>query len=80
VERLTDRPLGCPPRLLIKSTRYRLSGSREQLKDHLNHLVGVAGKPHGEDISKAIAGNGEATFDVTGIQDLAPTCSASHAR
>lgn len=58
--------------------RYRLKGSEAELKDHLNHLVEVVGKPEsGERGSKAVAAKGEAVFDVGGIQDLAPTCGAS---
>jgi hypothetical protein len=59
-------------------TRYRLSGSTAQLKDHLNHLVEVVGKPANTEAgSTAVAARDEAVYEVTGVQDLAPTCSAS---
>ncbi len=62
-------------------TRYRLNASREELKDHVNHMVEVVGKPgHREGMSQAMAANNEAIFEVTGIQDLAPTCGASRPR
>jgi hypothetical protein len=58
--------------------RYRLSGSPAQLKDHLNHLVEVAGRPtKSEGASKTVAANNEPAFEVTGVLDLAPTCGAS---
>jgi len=59
-------------------TRYRLSGSTAQLKDHLNHLVEVVGKPANTEAGPtAVAARNEAVYEVTGVQDLAPTCSAS---
>ncbi len=54
-------------------TRYRLLSSREELKDHVNHLVEVVGKPAGQK-GRAVAGGSEPQYDVSGIQDLAPTC------
>jgi hypothetical protein len=59
-------------------TRYRLSASPQELKDHLNHLVEVVGKPiQDKETAQAVAGNSEPAFDVTGIRDLAPTCGAA---
>jgi hypothetical protein len=49
----------------------------EQFKDHVNHLVEVVGKSgKREGSAKAAAGNGQPVFEVTGVQDLAPTCGA----
>jgi hypothetical protein len=60
-------------------TQYRLQASPEQLKDHVNHLVEVVGKPaHPEGAAKSVAGRDEQAFEVSGIQDLAPTCGAAH--
>ncbi|MGI9104061.1 MAG: hypothetical protein ACR2IF_16595 [Terriglobales bacterium] len=58
-------------------TQYRLDGLREQMKDHVNHLVEVVGKP-GDDSPKSVAGAKEPVFEVTGVQDLKPTCGANH--
>ena len=60
-------------------TRYRLSASRQELQDHLNHLVEVVGKPVVQDkgAARGIAGSAEPAFDVAGIRDLAPTCGAA---
>src|SRR5690242_3357747 len=56
--------------------RYRLNGTPEQLNDHLNHTVRVAGRPGGgETAGKMVAGKEESSFFVTAVQDLAPTCS-----
>ncbi|MGZ4813318.1 MAG: hypothetical protein ACXVZI_11155 [Terriglobales bacterium] len=45
----------------------------------MNHLVEVVGKPKtGESGAKAVAANGQAVFDVKGVQGLAPICGASH--
>ncbi len=60
-------------------TRYRLSAAPEELKDHVNHLVEVVGKPaKGDGRSGAVAAGNEAAFDVSGVQDLAPACGAGH--
>jgi hypothetical protein len=59
-------------------TRYRLNGAPEELKIHVNHLVELVGKPTEEkEASKAVAGGPKPGFDVSGVQDLAPTCGAS---
>jgi hypothetical protein len=59
-------------------TRHRLSAPTEQLKDHFNHLVEVVGKPaNREGKATAVAGQDQPAFQVSGIQDLAPTCGAS---
>jgi len=59
-------------------TRYRLSASRQELNDHLNHLVEVVGKPiQDKGAARGIAGSAELAFDVAGIRDLAPTCGAA---
>jgi hypothetical protein len=57
--------------------RYRLNGTREELKDHINHLVELAGKyGMSEAAAKSVAGSKQAEFYVTGVRDLAPTCGA----
>jgi hypothetical protein len=59
-------------------TRYRLDATREELKDHVNHLVELVGKPgNREKTSKAVASRNEPVFQVSGVQDLAPTCGAA---
>jgi hypothetical protein len=58
-------------------TRYRLNGPPEELKLHVNHLVELVGKPTEEKgAAKAVAGGSRPGFDVSGVQDLAPTCGA----
>ena len=56
--------------------RIRLHATREDFKDHLNHLVQVVGEmgPTSQK-HKAVAGRGgNEVFTVDGINDLAPTC------
>ncbi|HEU5450907.1 MAG TPA: DUF5818 domain-containing protein [Terriglobales bacterium] len=57
----------------------RLQGTRDELKDHLNHTVQVVGEQGGSSPQhRAVAGhNGEQGFTVDGINDLAPTCGGS---
>ncbi|HET7186363.1 MAG TPA: hypothetical protein VFI82_16905 [Terriglobales bacterium] len=58
--------------------RYRLNAAPAQLKEHINHLVEIVGRPGDrEGTSKSVAGANQAVFEVTGVQDLAPTCGAS---
>jgi len=76
---------GLKPEYFLKEqtsgTRYRLDATADQLKDHVNHLVEVVGTPaNREGKSNSVAANSEAVFNVTGVQDLAPTCGASSGR
>lgn len=62
-------------------TRFRLNGPPEELKNHVNHLVELVGRPaNAEETAKAAAGVNEPGFEVSGVQDLAPTCGAGHQR
>ena len=58
----------------------RLTASGDMLKDHVNHLVEVTGKQSGAGKSSAVAGVESGWLQVTGIRDLAPTCSAHAGR
>ncbi len=58
-------------------TQYRLNATREDVKDHVNHLVELSGKPGNRTgAENSVAEKNQPVFDVTGVQDLAPTCGA----
>ncbi len=59
---------------------HRLRASGDMLKDHVNHLVEVTTKQSGAGNSGAVAGGDSSLLPVTGIRDLAPTCSAHAGR
>ncbi len=57
--------------------QYRLNATPEELKDHVNHLVELVGKPDNrQGATPAVAESKKPVFAVTGVRDLAPTCGA----